>query len=597
MSVVNESNGCSAPNIDDAEKVVTKGKGRVEYDGGGEGGSGSVVEEGESNKIEQDQGRRDISRSGKSAPKSGNGLDLGEIDTSKAKRQKMSENMALPVPDLPPNIQSSKQQGSPLSKTGNSAQNVSEVQYATDSATAMKNIQRWTSIPSSAAFTQSSDTTVSEVETSVDIPSHAQPPVAVIQQYAQLTPDDIIQGHVTANDIMQGHVTANDIIQDHVTAEEIIARYRLSPEKLANSAKCQETTNPTGSQVENAQSVFSSGNFSKQVPLSTPTSNTKNSTSEPASCDSHMSKLHGINPTTIQSEENCDPINVPSHIPKTTFGVPSSSETFDGTTMPSMDFRRLIPHLEALADLLQNPTSLETQYLAALAAKAQLFPQSLTVGGPNASSTGQDLPNNLEALAAIAAHVGHIDSSSTDKSLPSAFEALAAIASQNLTSKGLTDEKPHFSSFDLSNLLSNTDFTKLLPTLAALEVRGGLGYGQENPNLKPVPITDPNAVKRLWDEMLFVESNPGYVGGSSIGEMGASVGGVGGLVDGVNLPGEYADEKSPRHQTGGEGGGHLPKRSHSLTNNSFLLDGNFQIDIPPPGELATGESTRNQVSI
>lgn len=31
----------------------------------------------------------------------------------------------------------------------------------------------------------------------------------------------------------------------------------------------------------------------------------------------------------------------------------------------------------------------------------------------------------------------------------------------------------------------------------------------------------------------------------------------------------------------------LPKRSHSLANNSFLLDGNFRLDIPPPGGLGT----------
>ena len=137
-----------------------------------------------------------------------------------------------------------------------------------------------------------------------------------------------------------------------------------------------------------------------------------------------------------------------------------------------MDLRCLIPHLEALADLLQNPTSLETQYLAVLAAKSQIFSPSLppsshsssnsssvppttaaaggAAGNRESNPSNQTLPNNLEALVAIAAHVSLMDSGSTNKNLPSAFEALAAIASQNLT-----EDKPHLSSMDI---LSSSDF-------------------------------------------------------------------------------------------------------------------------------------------
>ncbi len=636
---------------------------------GGGGGGGERVKEVSEHSSE-------VVRSGKSLLKSGNSFDGVEIDTSRPKRQKMSENSVIPTSNtsLPhsskhalPTNSSGGTQHSAVSTAASNPPDTPEVQYATDSATAMKNIQHWTAKATTSVFTQPTATTSStttatagrgDTGTSVDAPSQSQQqapplsnPATTIQRYAQFTPDDIIQGHVTANDIMQGHVTANDIMQGHVTAEEIITRYRLSPQKQANSTKRQGEVPlplPSGSAtpggvplpppssltpitMENAQSVFSSGNFSNQVPLVYPVPSSKNTpqSSASGSCDLHMTR--GVQPE--EARHNL------SHNASYSETPPSSIDGFDGSAFPNMDLRRLIPHLEALADLLQNPTSLETQYLAALAAKSQIFPPPLppsshsssysssvppttaaaggAAGNRESNPANQTLPNNLEALAAIAAHVSHMDSGSTNKSLPSAFEALAAIASQNLT-----EDKPHLSSMDISNLLSSSDFNKLIPTLAAMEIQGGMGVGQHEmtsgvgggPNIKP--ITDPSTVKRLWDEMLFVESNLGYVGGSGGPILGD--GGCGGDVrvsvvegvDGMSHPrGDYMDERShhphplpllQQQQQGlvvGGGGGHLPKRSHSLTNNSFLLDGNFKIDIPPPGELSAEDNERNLVSL
>ncbi len=89
-----------------------------------------------------------------------------------------------------------------------------------------------------------------------------------------------------------------------------------------------------------------------------------------------------------------------------------------------------------------------------------------------------------------------MDSGSTNENLPSAFETLAAIASHDLI-----EDKPHLSSMDISNLFSSSDFNKLIPTLTAMDIQGGMGMGQHEmasgvgvgPNIKP--ITDLPALR------------------------------------------------------------------------------------------------------
>ena len=607
------SGGSKTNRSSTASKTPAKSNGKVdtkeqnENVESGDGGTDSVS--GKNTAASSDQRTEaSASRPVKVGTKSGSSLEVGEMDVSKAKRQKISESGTLSNPRQQlSRAQPPKNQGSIASNgaVGSSATTkagkfasteVSGVQYATDSATAMKNIQHWSSAGdgNGTSFTQPNTSaggngSSGDVNTDADVPVSSsssqqnQDPSATIKQYAQLTPDDIILGHVTA--------------------EEIITRYRLSSQRVASTSKMPEemsssaatttasTTSTTDTQVENAQSIFSSGNFNNQVPLSSVTSTLKNTppTDSTPSCDSHVPTNSLPKNPTNRSEGNVHKPTT-SQGPNTTCGAPSSSEAYDSTMFPNMDLRRLIPHLEALADLLQNPTSLEAQYLAALAAKSQMFPSFVAGSGPGGPNSTLPPFNNLEALAAIAAHVGHLESGSTGKGLPLSVEALSALASQNLS-----EEKhvPPLTSLDISNLFSNADLTKILPTLAALEMQGGMGYRHESSNLKPVPITDPSAIKRVWDEMLFVESNPGYMGGASMGEVGGALG------DGVSA--DYADERA-QHQaqmegSGPPGGTRLPKRSHSLGNNSFLLDGNFEIDIPPPGDLISGKNERNQVSI
>ena len=255
-------------------------------------------------------------------------------------------------------------------------------------------------------------------------------------------------------------------------------------------------------------------------------------------------------------------------------------------------------------------------------------------------------PNNLESLAAIAAHFSHMEASASapgtatnpPQSLPGAFEALAAIASHSLAAEG----RSGLGSADLSNLsefakflptlaalevqgglgqsarglpgafealaafashtlsaegrsgadVSNAEFAKLLPTLAAMEVQGGVPYDQQqqDPNVKPVPITDPSTVKRLWDDMLLVKSNPVYVGE----DPGISVD-TGAPPTAEQYQGERPQrpQQQQQHACGRctvQTAPTLPKVPRSLPNNSFLLDGNFRIDIPPPEERVPGKN-------
>lgn len=596
----------SAPVAEDGEKGDGNAGAQEEEskDGGkwytGERPGGVAEETGGQERPEE------VSRLGKSVPKSENSMDFGDIDAAcKAKRQKIADCAASDL-QLPACLHPECQPG-PLAapgKTGKGPLESNSLQYATDSATALKNIQQLTSAHASQFSAVAKDTkssTATSLSTGiVDVPSvDAQIPLVSTsqeQQFVQLSSDELIA------DIIQGHAITEDMARRISLRDELVTKCsRLS---LPTSKAPVVSTQKGVDQIESAQKVFSSGNFSKQVPLST--SSTKNASSSSADSpapliDSHATNLRAKG--TGASTEGVPSSAVPSRGPgTTTYAVPtpSSQASDEDQAVANMNLRRLIPHLEVLADLLQNPSPLETQYLEALSAKSQqvsppvpatspagggeacaLNPGeacTLTPGEACALNPGEGQPsNNLESLAAIAAHFGHLEADpDTEKGLPNAFEALATIASQNLSE----DKAGSMSDEDISNLFSNADFAKLLPTLAAIEMQGGLaGFDQQ---LKPVPITDPGAMKQLWDEMLLVESNPVYVGEPGLGDskgMGIE-GGMEGLVEGMA---ELVEERL--HGPQAPGAHLLPRRSQSLTNNSFLLDGNFRIDIPPPGEV------------
>lgn len=610
--------------------------------------------------------QRTVLRHGGDGCVGGGDDDVSDLGTSKAKRQKVaSENGVMlpstshghPYPQFPAPVRSKpKQQLSPQQQGPNtspvsakSPHMASSLQYATDSAMAMRNVQNWSNMTTSSPFTST--------HTSPQSSSHERQEIAAAQlpsisSYTHVVPDDVIQGHPVA-------------------PEELVARRRYNtPEMTMRPVTEQQQLTPQLCEVEgsplvkSAQSVFSSGTFSSQIPVPNTKSPSHSNPTTAAVCSGATSVSQSTTSRDVQV--TCGPCVTSSStsLPvaagrgelvggagcregvggagcgegvgggrgrtvgggveredvggaccsqlsnDATVPVPISmpSRRPNSTLVPNMDAARLVPNFDNMADMLQNPSSLENQYLVALAARAQLFSSSLSAEGTARdvdgdgtassvvtnqehlpSTSPQTFPNNLETLAAIAAHVSHsADPSTLPKGFPGAFETLASLASQSLTD----DKPPPLTGMDVVNLLSTTaDFTKLLPTLAALEMQGAMGLETEDSSGLPVPITDPSVIKKLWDEMLYVESNPGYMG-ALVGDVGVSVRGASGASggDGISLPTKYLNEISRPPQVAG---GKLPKRPYALGKTSFLLDGNFQLDIPRPCELGDGE--RNQV--
>ena len=553
--------------------------------------------------------------------------DLNELTTSKAKRPKVANESnsglvssgsshSLQYPQYPAPIRAKSkaqqvQQGHlPAMKTASGG----SVQYATDSASAMKNVQNWSNMSAPSPFSSSHNSPLSfskqrQQQEDEELASQ----MAAIVNYSHLIPDEIMDDHVTHDELVARRI--------YSTPEKLTMRPGMEHQQVPASLTQGLAEEPP---LDSTRSLFTSGTFTSQLPIpnSAHSPHTRITPSdsggfvsvpEPTSvtCDSPLtgSSQIGIRGEGVgEPRRGVLPSQEEARVPGTMFNPdamfaspPSGSERLN-STLPSID-NKLIPHLEALADLLQNPSTLENQYLLALAARAQLFSSSLStpgdggVGGRGGGASGEAgetdtdlpsaagqesplLPNSLETLAAIAAHISQgNDPASLSKGFPGALEALAS-----LTSQLPDDEKSVHSNMDIINLLSSgVDLTKLLPMLAALEMQGSIGMEPDNSGgLKP--ITDPSLVKKLWDEMHCVESNPGYMGGL-VGEGGLSAG------EGERAPHplDYLNEHLRSVQGSGGGVGRLPKHQYPLA----LLDGNFPLDIPPPGEL--GDEERHQV--
>ena len=228
-------------------------------------------------------------------------------------------------------------------------------QYAADSSTALKNIQRLTASVGAAGF-----------------PGSHPPGVGV---------------------------TADDIIQGHVTAEDIINRYWMQHAAMQPNGS-EDAGLPSGSDIakaslENAQSLFSAGNFGRELPLS----------SQSVSQSFVLPKFHAGSAGTFQNsaaqpQQHGDPFIVPT--------APESS-----SLTSNAGISRLIPHLEAIAGSLhQNPS----QYLASLA-QSQMLP-----GLANSTGGTQALPN-MEAAQALSADGKHLPESEDMAKFLSGMEA------------------------------------------------------------------------------------------------------------------------------------------------------------------------------
>lgn len=403
--------------------------------------------------------------------------------------------------------------------------------YTTDSATAIKNMQRLTSntnSPLKSGLVSSS----SELGSSVDAPPllHSQANLVnsrgVTLSSAQVTPEDIIQGHMTADDIIARYWQQQNISTSETS--------RTSPGKTSSvSSKANGTTKDTTISESSAQRMFSAGNFSTlpspgHAPRFGAASGSTAAVGMPPG--DPQSLLVNSMPTSDRGSGGGGG------------GVPSSitqAPAVDSHPLSNMDLTRLIPHLEALAGSLQNPSSFESHYLAALAAQSQLIHHPLPVSSED---------NTIEMPQEVA---------DNKVSLPSSIGAL-----------------------DPSALLSAAEIAKLLPNIASLESQtdaadfvatpsssSSLSTGQSS---QPIYPTSLSTLRHLSQKL------QGHVPSS---EMRPDPGGGG---EGTEEEEEHNDlDVDLLHQN--------PARS---LPPSLLLDSKFPLDIPPPNDLIPPENVR-----
>lgn len=416
--------------------------------------------------------------------------------------------------------------------------------YTTDSATALKNMQRLTSNANSPL--KSGVMATSEVGTSVDVP-----PLLHSQTHM------VSSTHMNSNEVTlpSTQLTPDDIIQGHMTADDIIARYWQQQNiSELSSSKHSGSESKTNDGENAAQRIFSSGNFSTLPP---------HPVSSGQAGYHHTSRFHssssamGIPPG---SGGGGDPQSLLVNSLSTgehnnnTAGIDGDGSSItqapsvDSHPLSNVDLTRLIPHLEALAGSLQNQSPLDThQYLAALAAQSShlLHPPPVSTEDGNI-----DIPPDIGV-----------------------------------------DEKVSLPALDPSALLSAAEIAKLLPNLASLgdsqsdgtdfrSIAGALS-ADSAPSTTGVPHSShpiyPASVKYLHRKLAGIMPGPSEVG------TGPDPGGGEGVVMGV--AGTGSEEEGSEidvdllHQDPGRS---LPP--------SLLLDNKFPLDIPPPNNLIPPEN-------
>ena len=324
-------------------------------------------------------------------------------------------------------------------------------QYAADSSTALKNIQRLTaSVGAAGSF-------------------HGAHP------HPHPHPGEV---GVTADDIIQGHVTAEDIISQYWMQHHHHHHAALQQSNGSEGAGLPSSgaSDIAKASLENAQSLFSAGNFGRELPLS----------SQSVSPSFVLPQFHA---------GSAGPFPNPSAQPRqqgNELALPTAPESNSSGLPPNPGISRLIPHLEAIAgSLQQNPSLLDSQYLAATLAQSQMLPG-----------------------------LAHNDSGST-QALPS-LEAAQAV------------------SVDRKHLPDSEEMTKFL---SGMETQNGL---PPESHTQPIYTTDLQTLKQVSPKAHSSNS------------------------DSYDAQGFDVDM--------------LQNRPRSLSA-SFLLDGNFPLDIPPPSDL------------
>ena len=398
--------------------------------------------------------------------------------------------------------------------------------YTTDSATALKNMQRLTSNANSPL--KSGTAVHPDTGTSVDVPPllHSQTHMAnsthvncsnVTLPSTQLTPDDIIEGHMTADDIIARYWR-----QQQNTSEVTKRSHPTSTSCPVSESKPNGTTRESNSE-NGAQRRLCSGNFS-----------TLPSPGQGVGGGYHTPHFHASNSAMGIPAADSQSLLVNS-VSGDTHGGDSSGITqapsVDSHPLSNMDLTRLIPHLEALAGSLQNPSSFESHYLAALAAQSHLIHPPIS-----SEDNSIELPPDVR---------------DEKLSLPPAL--------------------------DPSALLSAAEIAKLLPNIASSfesqsdtgELPAASSSSMGAPHSQPIYPTSLSTVRLLAQKLQ--EHTPNF-------EMGPDPGGGGG--------GGTAEEEEESELDVDL----LQQNPVRSLPSSLLLDSKFPLDIPPPNDLIPPEN-------
>lgn len=269
--------------------------------------------------------------------------------------------------------------------------------------------------------------TVPDRGTSVDLPPTTQPPLLPNQLSHLPSPTQVPRPpdcHMTGSDVIMEHPTADTIIEEYWKQRKI-----LDPD--AQSSKFPASALLPG--FDNAQSLFSAGTFSS-LPIPGGTGPGRGDPNAPTSVDEQHS-------------------------------------------LANVNLSQLIPTLEALAGSLQDPNSLESRYLAALATHTQLGTNS----DPALKEAPPLLSNGLDALP------------------HTTFEPSSPLA-------GL----------DVPTLLSSADIATLLPSLANFDpsaidfLSRPLEEGIEPDSQHPIyPSNYFHTMKQLSDRMQSIAASVG----------------------------------------------------------------------------------------
>ena len=431
--------------------------------------------------------------------------------------------------------------------------------YTTDSATALKNMQRLTSNANSPL--KSGVMATSEIGTSVDVPPLLHSPQTHM----------VNSTHVNSNEVTlpSTQLTPDDIIQGHMTADDIIARYwqqqnisELSSSKHSSSIVGKSKANGAGDDENAAQRMFSSGNFSTLPP---------HSVSSGQASYHHTSRFHasssamgippgaggggGGDPQSLLVNSLSTGEHSNNSVDSDGSSIITQAPSVDSHPLSNMDLTRLIPHLEALAGSLQDQSPVDThQYLAALAAQSShlLHPPPVStddgsvdvppdIGADENVSLPPIDPAALFSAAEIAKLLPNLASLRDSQSDSTDFRAVASAPSAE-SAATTTTGLPHSSQSIYRPSMSTVRYmSRKFAGIAEIAGLSGSEVGT---------CPDPGG------------------GGVAMGVVGAGSEEEGSEID-VDL----------LHQD--------PARS---LPPSLLLDNKFPLDIPPPNELVPPEN-------